>query len=165
MIASALIYGRGGALSRYGGYCPGGFKIAFKVKKTPFIEKGDPMRLFIFVVFFVTVANIAVASPSEDAKFNSQVIEGCRLVANGKFPKSQTAIMHWGYCIGALSSFYILSTHLQPNMRSCKPQAVTLQQAIKVFLKFSDTHPELEHHGFEVLAIEAFKSAWPCPAN
>ncbi|MCW5693101.1 MAG: hypothetical protein KIT48_12120 [Pseudolabrys sp.] len=119
----------------------------------------------LLIVLFMAITNVAWAGPGEEARHTAGVIEGCRLVAHDKLPQTRIAAMQWGICLGTVQSFQIASGHLQPNMRSCIPSEVPVQQAANVFLQFAENHPERHHDGIEVLAIEAFKAAWPCQGN
>jgi hypothetical protein len=44
----------------------------------------------------------------------------------------------------------------------CVPENVTLNQAKAVALKYLNDNPQERHLAFEVLAVKAFQSAFPC---
>lgn len=119
----------------------------------------------IFVAFFVTWSATAFCAPGDEARHTAGVIEGCRLVAQGKVGQSRLDGMQWGVCLGALQALRIISRHLQPNMRSCVPSDASTEQVAKVFLKYADQNPERHNDGIEILAVEAFKAGWPCKAK
>lgn len=119
----------------------------------------------IFVALFTTWSATAFGAAGDEARHTAGVIEGCRLVAQGKVGHSRLQGMQWGVCLGALQSLRIVSSYLQPHMRSCVPGDASTEQIAKVFLNYADQHPERHNDGVEVLAIEAFKAGWPCKLN
>jgi hypothetical protein len=58
-----------------------------------------------------------------------------------------------------------IGSYLPPNMRFCVPGDVTFQQSSKVFVAFLDAHPERLQVLSTVLAMDAFRAAWPCSAT
>ena len=64
----------------------------------------------------------------------------------------------YGWCFGVV---YGLSLHPQ----ICVPTQVPVVQEMDVVLKYLDAHPETRHRSFRLLALEALKEAFPCPAD
>lgn len=49
------------------------------------------------------------------------------------------------------------------NPLKCTPKGVTIEQMRKVFLKWSENHPEKLHEGAMSGIDQATKEAFPCP--
>ena len=50
----------------------------------------------------------------------------------------------------------------EPKFRFCKPESVTVGQAIQVILKRLEGNPEVWHQLFDTLALAVFVDVWPC---
>jgi hypothetical protein len=88
----------------------------------------------------------------------------CSKLASGELGKTLDEAAYRGQCEGMVETLIVLGSHLQSNMRFCVPGEVTIQQGLKVFVSFLNANPSLLHRPADVLAIEAFRAAWPCPA-
>jgi hypothetical protein len=95
----------------------------------------------------------------------NEVLESCRRYAMFKQPISTDDALFMGDCAGMTRTLGTIGSHLPPKIRFCMPGAVTFQQAGKVFVAFLDAHPERLQELSTVLAIDAFKAAWPCKSN
>lgn len=60
------------------------------------------------------------------------------------------------YCVGYINGF------VDADERHCPPEGVTMQQYIRVIIKFLNDHPEKLHLGRAHLVDEALGSAFPC---
>jgi len=67
-----------------------------------------------------------------------------------------------GFCQGFFQATINLSNGLAEPYRFCAPKGVANGQAIRVFLKYLNEHPEVTHNDAGTLAVRAFKAAWPC---
>jgi Rap1a immunity proteins len=52
--------------------------------------------------------------------------------------------------------------HLDPLMCAAVPDQVTIQEALKVVVRYGETHPKETPLPFTVLVLDALHDAWPC---
>jgi hypothetical protein len=64
-----------------------------------------------------------------------------------------------GYLQGAIDTFEFE----RASGSLCIPNEVKSEQAIRVFMKYSDDHPEELHKAAPVVVLEAMRQAFPCP--
>ncbi len=64
-----------------------------------------------------------------------------------------------GYCTGMVRSTLQMAVSLNIT---CYPKTVTGEQAVRVTIDYIRRHPSRTNEDFEILALEAFKEAWPC---
>ena len=79
----------------------------------------------------------------------------------GAFLSFQSAIFYVGY-------EYPDGTHSQtprPFFGICAPTDVSTSQLIKVFVHYTDAHPEKLNDGFFQVALDAGKYAFPCKSS
>jgi hypothetical protein len=67
-----------------------------------------------------------------------------------------------GHCTGMIETLLVLGPYFQSNVRYCVPGTVTVEQGVKVFIAFLDANPRLLDAPADVLALKAFRAAWPC---
>lgn len=89
-------------------------------------------------------------------------IDGCRFVSQLKLPNDVANSLRMGECSGLLSTLSLVGRDLQKPSRFCVPLNATTQQMAKVLVQYLDTHPERHHELVSLLAIELFRSTWPC---
>jgi hypothetical protein len=94
------------------------------------------------------------------------VLPGCKtLVALYEGNSALTQyLLQMGYCAGIVDAVVVLNSAQQPYPadRPCIPQGVTNAQAIRVATSYVDARPERHHQSFALLALDAFRAAWPC---
>jgi hypothetical protein len=67
-----------------------------------------------------------------------------------------------GVCFGTVTVIVFVARLLPEHLRSCKPEGVTNEQAVRVVIAYVEARPERMHEDMRSLAIEAFHHAWPC---
>jgi hypothetical protein len=65
-------------------------------------------------------------------------------------------------CIGMVEATRNLASFLPDPFRSCPPEPATNGQAIRVVIKFMESHPERLHEKFQVLLLAALREVWRC---
>ncbi len=70
-----------------------------------------------------------------------------------------------GSCAGQIALLLQLSDVLPPTMRFCAPEHSTLRDATEVVASYMDRHVSELHLAFPVVAVLAFREAWPCQAR
>ena len=73
-------------------------------------------------------------------------------------------------CFGAFLAVQQLAVTTLPGdprgaLRVCLPETSTTAELIKVFVHFSDTHPELGHRRFSYVLLQSLWSSFPCPSQ
>jgi hypothetical protein len=64
-----------------------------------------------------------------------------------------------GYCRGLVRGLHVLS---QAFKVMCPADGVTQGQSVQVIVGYINAHPERVEERFELLAMDAFREAWPC---
>jgi hypothetical protein len=99
------------------------------------------------------------------AEWTSLLIQNCKLL-NDKGPTDESQLMSSGYCMGYITGFMdglrALDTVYRQPTPYCVPASVTTGQLIKVFLKYTDDHPEKLHYDSSMLMLAAITNAFPC---
>jgi hypothetical protein len=67
-----------------------------------------------------------------------------------------------GSCAGQIALLLQLSNVLPATMRFCAPEHSTLRDATEVVASYMDRHASELHLAFPVVAVLAFREAWPC---
>jgi hypothetical protein len=70
-----------------------------------------------------------------------------------------------GSCAGQIALLLQFSDVLPPRMRFCAPEHSTLRDATEVVASYMDRHVSELHLAFPVVAVLAFREAWPCQAR
>src|SRR5262245_34893199 len=75
-------------------------------------------------------------------------------------------LMETGFCqdffSGILSANAIATSVLGNSLFCTPPDGISLDQAIKVYLKYAQDHPEQLHESARSTVIVAFRLAFPC---
>ena len=69
-----------------------------------------------------------------------------------------------GVCVGAIETLLMLyaTASLAGPTTICVPNNVSTGQLVRVVIRYMDARPERLNESFALLAIEAFRAAWPC---
>lgn len=111
----------------------------------------------------VLVTGSSIAAPTKPDSGND-MLEGCT-----EFLKPNTnpnSYFKAGICAGFIAG--VSNTLVYARLSSpttvpiCIPDGFTVGQGTRVFLKYLDDHPETLHTEATVLAITAFRLAYPC---
>ncbi len=94
----------------------------------------------------------------------------CRAVLSADLDKMQApadAMWPIGSCLGFLNGVIDMATIAREESPKtaqffCIPRTVTGAQLAKVFVKYSDNHPEQLHLPAAVIVVLSFKDAFPC---
>lgn len=72
--------------------------------------------------------------------------------------------MEFGICVGYMRGFErgVEATLAAGQKPFCLPETATYGQMARVFLKFTDRHPELLHENGALVYILAMREAFPC---
>ena len=133
---------------------------------------GRVFRILALALFVKLIAPDHAAAQTTSA---SQMMSFCEPVANARVGQDHRIQMEYtfdgGVCFGAFLAFHSLSFLYDNNERLaqhesllgvCAPVAVTVVQMVRIFVSYARQHPEEQHQAFDVVAISAFRTAFPC---
>lgn len=120
------------------------------------------MKIWIIAALTVLVGLTAPQARAANEQTGNDILESCRKMGNLTPPKAINEALYIGDCAGMSRTLVSIGSHLQPSMRFCMPGAATFQQAAKVFVAYMDANPQRLHELSLILAIDAFRAAWPC---
>jgi hypothetical protein len=86
--------------------------------------------------------------------------------SGGSTPKTATALTDATWCFGYVSAVMDMNMWLRANgseSAPCLPDNSTPEQAVRVFVRYANDHPEHMHHPPAVLVTRALLAAFPCP--
>jgi len=106
-------------------------------------------------ILSVTVSSLAVAAEMDESA--NYWLPFCRQVAKGNFYQGDA--FRNGGCAGIIHGLLVVG---RPIGVFCRPDGVTVEQAVRVVVQFLDQHPARTNENFNALAIEAMRDAWPC---
>jgi len=115
------------------------------------------MRWIATALLFLLVCSEAAA---ERYGSGNDILASCRAFANGT--PTSSADFPQGFCAGVVDTLLSAGPTMQSNLRFCPPEGVTTGQAIRVAVKYMERYPERLHFAFMVIAMDAFRTVWPC---
>jgi len=78
---------------------------------------------------------------------------------------SQSEIPHLldaGECLGAVYTLLTISHSLAEPLRFCPPAEFDAEQGVREVVTYIEKRPGRAREDFTMLALEAFRSKWPC---
>ncbi len=97
------------------------------------------------------------AAHGQDTESGNYYLKHCKGVLAETSPNPYLS----GTCMGVVQAVTFWGSEL-PDFQSCKPPAVTRIQSVRVLVRYLETHPDVLHENFQMLAAKAFREAWPC---
>jgi hypothetical protein len=126
------------------------------------------LRANVLLLLLASTCGIAIAQDSGGFYKTSDMLSaGCRIAIrtwSGQNPNSIDQLIAQscvGYIQGSIDAFEFERIRGSENI--CVPDDVKGEQAIRVFMKYSDEHPEELHKGAPLVVWEAMHQAFPCP--
>jgi hypothetical protein len=118
------------------------------------------MKVIAFALF-ILMAN-AVQSSAQVVRSGNDIREACEILIQPGGQRGDVEHAKAGYCLGFVSALLFTGHWLAEPDNFCPPVGVTVDQAIRVFLKYLNENPDRTHGRSEVLGRIAFSTAWPC---
>jgi Rap1a immunity proteins len=123
----------------------------------------------VLIGLTITTANAAVEEDVHSAHF---MLPYCKLNAKQTMANTKNALIY-GQCFGIVSGIVMMievlrqaeasgQAQLDPILCTDIPGSTTIEQLVRVVVKYGSTHPDQTHERFEVLAFNALRDAWPC---
>ena len=119
------------------------------------------------------VLGITTAYAAENTHSADYMLPYCKLTSNQVVDSAQDSYLH-GRCAGLVEGVMQMASllkamqtvgdieHLDPLLCAAVPDQVTIQQALKVVVRYGETHPKEGPLPFTVLVLDALHDAWPC---
>ena len=119
------------------------------------------MRLIVLAALAVLAVSPAIAASSGNLDSANTILPRCKLFVSDT-EKTLTLNQAWGrgQCAGIVSTLLYFSN----NFDKCVdiPEEATVDQIVKVIIRYIEARPNRLHDGFRGLALEALADAWPC---
>jgi hypothetical protein len=112
----------------------------------------------------VIISSATLAQPPIESA--NEILPGCRAflaISQGLSAGDELDQIRVGICAGKISALLNVAPLLEPRLRFCKSEGVTVRQATEVVLQRLEGQPELWHLSFDALALGAFVNAFRCP--
>jgi hypothetical protein len=138
-------------------------------------------RSLLFVMLAVVILMAPVVSGASNAYAATTAAElqkACQVTIAALDRKGSEPIYgsskDLGTCLGYLDGFYsgylagaadvegLLFNTNRSKMSYCEPANATLEQRIRVFMKYAQEHPEMHHEDAGLTAFLAMSKAFPC---
>lgn len=112
---------------------------------------------WILVLIFIT-GTACAQSAAKGYTDGNDLREDCEAAITGQFGYGA------GYCFGLIEG-YLQATPAKALPTHCVPMGVTVEQLVKVIVKYLDQHPEKLHLTAFLLISQATHEAFPCSAK
>jgi hypothetical protein len=113
---------------------------------------------------FCVISNFVLLSEkpaaSEQGFSGNKMLPACKYQL-GKIEDANSAYKA-GECVGAIAAIGSYALSFDQGARFCPPEEATIDQAIRIVVKFLEQNPARLHLSFFNLAHIAMKEAWPC---
>jgi hypothetical protein len=120
----------------------------------------------LLVIGFVCAAPFAFSQSAEEMASN------CKGIVDAKIVNDQIAVpsdFQSGVCWGAFGTIQTIVTIVPrsfpqngPLFEVCLPHEGTRSQLIRIFMAYTERHPERLHEDYFFIATTALKQAFPC---
>jgi len=116
---------------------------------------------------------IGAANAAEDTHSTSYMLPYCKLTADQGVDGSSSSYLV-GRCAGLVEGVRNMAgllramqtvgdiPHLDPLLCAAVPEQATIQEVLKVVVRYGETHPREAPLPFTVLVLDALHDAWPC---
>jgi hypothetical protein len=116
---------------------------------------------------------ITMAHAAENTHSANYILQYCKLTSDEVVDSpSQSYLL--GQCAGLVEGVSHMAgllramqtvgdiPHLDPLLCAAVPEQVTVQEILKVVVRYGETHPREGPLPFTVLVLDALHDAWPC---
>ncbi len=116
---------------------------------------------------------ITTANAAENTHSANYILPYCKLTADQVADNPSNSYLA-GRCAGLVEGVINMSgllkamhtlgdiPNLDPFLCAAVPEEVTIEQALKVVVRYGETHPREGPLPFTVLVLDALHDAWPC---
>ena len=120
------------------------------------------MRLIVMFLLIFAPTSCALAQGNWAGK---EFLDACKVLATSVDAKDDPVDdpVLVGYCAGIVHTLMIPRKY--SDFKICPPENATVQQGATVLVKYSDDHPQELNLPAVLLALAAFRNAWPCPKS
>jgi hypothetical protein len=125
---------------------------------------GKPMMRYrtAALLFLLTAPVAALGQTALDVESRCREFTTVDVLPNGKINIPRNGDFCWGAFTATQQLIVLGHSGGTPMLRVCPPSTTTRVQLIKVFLNYSQRHPELAHLSFGQVVWGALDEAFPC---
>jgi hypothetical protein len=108
------------------------------------------------------------AGAAEDTKFYQSAnfwLRYCKAwLDDAGGPLGQDAPIRLGICVGEVGGVAYAASAAPPSAPSCVdiPGGANYEQMVRVVIAYIEARPSRMHENFDLLALEALRTTWPC---
>jgi hypothetical protein len=116
----------------------------------------------------VLAAIISIAmglAPAHARDTTNEVLPGCQdyvAVGTGKGRAERADIVSTTECVSTVHTILLLEQLLIPTLRFCRPDKVTVNDAVELVVRELGTPPKFGDKPFFIAVIATFRELWPC---
>jgi|SRR5215467_3632578 len=130
------------------------------------------MNMRLILVGALTALTITTANVAENEHSASFMLPHCKLTSDQAVDTYNPYL--YGRCVGLVEGVINMSgllramqtvgdiQRLDPLLCAAVPDQITTEEAIKVVVRYGETHPKEAPLPFTVLVLDALHDAWPC---
>jgi Rap1a immunity proteins len=133
---------------------------------------GWGMRTTIYAALTALIVTTANAAVEEDVHSARLMLPYCKLTSKQTMANTKNALIY-GQCFGVVSGIVMMiellrqaeasaQAQLDPVLCTDIPGNTTIEQLVRVVVKYGETHPDQTHERLEILAFKALHDAYPC---
>ena len=116
---------------------------------------------------------ISMAHAAEETHSANYILPYCKLTSDQVVGSPSQSYLY-GRCAGLVEGVSHMASllramqtvgdipHLDPLLCAAVPEQVTVQEILKVVVRYGETHPKEGPLPFTVLVLDALHDAWPC---
>jgi hypothetical protein len=109
---------------------------------------------------------VMAAEAAEDVSSANYMMPGCRKFVTYQMVDTDSLVKGF-YCAGIVTGIVFMGQFAKIDMNLCldlpRVGVVTTDQITKVVIAYIEARPARMHEDFRQLALEALRTAWPCP--
>jgi len=131
-------------------------------------KRWEGFNMKVVLLSVPLMLTLTAVSPVDHAETTNFLLPHCKPSLNERQPQSSPYLS--GVCHGSVGT--IMDMIRIANMDHDKvlvagncaaiPDSATLEQGVRVVVKYADNHPEQIHYPFIATVVIAFAEAWPC---
>ncbi|MGA6937277.1 MAG: Rap1a/Tai family immunity protein [Pseudolabrys sp.] len=140
------------------------------------MQDEKPMKPSSLVLAAACIAMLVTTGHAQPKPYSAnEVMKGCRaFIAKTKWEREASDAFSdafiRGICVGTVSTLAGTAVSLERAAEGTtgvcmRAGEVTVNQQVRVVAAYIDARPNRLHEDFRVLALEAFRDAWPCGGN
>ena len=104
---------------------------------------------------------LCVPAGAQELESGDFMLDACRGFVMGEAQRPLSQRLQ-GMCIGIIDTLLTVGEHFPLESLYCRPPGLTLNEGVRVVVKYLEEHSDLLDQDFKLLSMIAFREAWPC---